>query len=51
MGQRCVHCTERDNGTRVLYAPNQCDFLFAFLGDRENNTIFHVKPVLGRGFT
>ena len=24
MGQRCVHYTERDNGTRVLYAPNQC---------------------------
>ena len=23
MGQRCVHYTERDNGTRVLYAPNQ----------------------------
>ena len=24
MRQRCVHYTERDNGTRVLYAPNQC---------------------------
>ena len=24
MGQRCVHNTERDNGTHVLYAPNQC---------------------------
>ena len=24
MGQRCVHYTERDNGTRVLYAPNEC---------------------------
>ena len=23
MEQRCVHYTERDNGTRVLYAPNQ----------------------------
>ena len=23
MGQRCVHYTERDNGTHVLYAPNQ----------------------------
>ena len=27
MGQRCVHYTERDNGTRVLYAPNQCQLL------------------------
>ena len=23
MGQKCVHYTERHNGTRVLYAPNQ----------------------------
>ena len=23
MGQRCVHYTEPDNGTHVLYAPNQ----------------------------
>ena len=28
MGQRWVHYTERDNGTRVLYAPNQ--WLYAY---------------------
>ena len=28
MRQRCVHYTEQDSGTRVLYAPNQCDSLF-----------------------
>ena len=44
MGQRCVHYTERDNGTRVLYAPNQWNV------DRRNN-IFTVgyenhKPYL-----
>ena len=30
MGQRCVHYTERDNGTRVLYAPNQWNCWKAF---------------------
>ena len=29
MGQRCVHYTERDNGTRVLYAPNECTYVIS----------------------
>ena len=35
MGQRCVHYTKRDNGTRVLYAPNQC-----YWSQYENNPLF-----------
>ena len=43
MGQRCVHYTERDNGTLVLYAPNQWVYCVFSLesphrGDSNENT-------------
>ena len=53
MGQRCVHYIERDNGTRVLYAPNQCekvdkekDFgLFCICNSTEYFIIIREQPV------
>ena len=44
MGQRYVHYTERDNGTRVLYAHNQClsqILMSEYLHLQNQNTVRH----------
>ena len=51
MGQRCVHYTEPDNGTRVLYAHNQWGWLFCmmvramqvFIKQLKYNSEFKIK--------
>ena len=43
MGQRCVHYTERVNGTRVLYAPNQC---YKILSKSQRPVVFPVTALV-----